>query len=372
VGRPFRAITGVEGLSLIPLQLELPVRANEAAALAEVVFEVAGGKRLNDDLRGRIASRADLLAMQTIVAHCGSLEADPIHPSSYLMAIDGVREGIAKPYLLRIATATAPASGLFQKSILIGRMRPGGGREIVINATPFGPENREGLHTFAEQVDRVFLPRLQGASPCIASPNPEAFAEFRAIQRSGGLNWASFTTTIEAALCGAIRAGWREGYSVQSPPISLLHLSHAENHVLDSAGCTKFVFDVAALPAAERLHAVEMMCGFLTKVRAGQSSWKKFDLEISWLSSTEPTPAEEIADLLGALRGEGRIAQAASPRFGADAEKAVEAIRHAGAVVSLSSMEPAFAEIAKACDGRVQCVAAPGANLRELVALIRG
>ena len=356
------------------MQLELPVRANEAAALAEVIFEVVSGKRLSDDLRGRIASRAELLGMRTIVPHCGSLEADPIHPSSYLMAIDGVRDGVVKPYLLRIATATAPASGLFQKSILIGRMRPGGGREIVINATPFGPEDREGLHTFAEQVDRVFLPRLQGTSPSIASPDAGAFAAFRSIMKSGGLNWASFTTTVEAALCGAIRAGWRDGYSVQSSPIALANMEHAENQALDAMGCTKFVFDVAGLNASDRLHAVEKMCGFLTKLRSGQSSWKKFDMEISWLSSVAPTPVEEIADLLGSLRAEGRIAQAASPRFGPDPLKAVEAIRHAGAVVSISmaSDEPAFAEIAKACDGRVQCVARSGADMRELVETIRG
>ena len=38
--------------------MDLPVKASEAAALAELIFAHAGSKPLNDDLRNRLAGRA--------------------------------------------------------------------------------------------------------------------------------------------------------------------------------------------------------------------------------------------------------------------------------------------------------------------------
>jgi hypothetical protein len=103
--------------------------------------------------------------------------------------------------------------------MLIGRMRPGGGREIVINAVPFNFTDRESVRTFAEQVDPTFLPRSQGPQSAIVvegSDSAAAFRAFRAILKSSGLNLAAIAGDYDIALWSAIRAGWREGWNAQS------------------------------------------------------------------------------------------------------------------------------------------------------------
>src|SRR5450432_4283142 len=116
---------------MITLPIDLPIRASEAGDLADVIFEQAETRRLTDDLRNRIGGRIGNLRLETIVAHTGSLSPDPVHPSAFFLAVDGVREGISKPWLLRIADANTPSSALFPKAILIGRMRLANRREIV-------------------------------------------------------------------------------------------------------------------------------------------------------------------------------------------------------------------------------------------------
>src|SRR5713226_4991660 len=152
-------------MSSIPLVL--PLRANEAAALADVVYQQMEGRQvdarpLTDDLRHRFAARIANLGIETFTPFPGSLQQDPIHPSTYYIAVDAIGEGKTRPLLLRIALSSSPASGLFPGAMLIGRMRPGGEREIVINAIPFDSTDHANIRTFAEQVDRAFLPRPQG------------------------------------------------------------------------------------------------------------------------------------------------------------------------------------------------------------------
>ena len=48
-----------------------------------------------------------------------TLAADPVHPSTYYLAIDGRNN---ESLLLHIATASAPTSGVFPGALLIGRM----------------------------------------------------------------------------------------------------------------------------------------------------------------------------------------------------------------------------------------------------------
>ncbi len=200
-------------MTMIPLVL--PLRANEAAALADLVYQQLEGNPLTADLRNRFAGRLPALGLETFTPFPGSLARDPIHPSTYYVAID-TQSGAM---LLRIALASSPASGLFPGAMLIGRMRPGGGREIVINAVPFHFTDRESLHTFAEQVDRTFLPRSQGPVPAIVVEGPdfgEAFRAFRAILKSTGLNLAAIAGDYDTALWSTIRAGWREGWNAQT------------------------------------------------------------------------------------------------------------------------------------------------------------
>jgi hypothetical protein len=196
------------------IPLVLPLRANEAAALADLVYQQLEGQPLTADLRNRFAGRLPQLAIETFTPYPGSLARDPIHPSTYYIAIDT----LSAPMLLRIALASSPASGLFPGAMLIGRMRPGGGREVVINAVPFDSSDRENVRTFAEQVDRAFLPRPQGPQSAIVVEGPDfaaAFRAFRAILKSTGLNLAAIAGDFEVALWSAIRAGWREGWNAQ-------------------------------------------------------------------------------------------------------------------------------------------------------------
>ena len=200
-------------MSLIPLVL--PLRANEAAALADLVYQQLEGQPLTTDLRNRFAGRVTQLAIETFTPFSGSLARDPIHPSTYYIAIDTP----SAPMLLRIALASSPASGLFPGAMLIGRMRPGGGREIVINAVSFSSSDREHIRTFAQQVDRAFLPRPQGPQSAIVSEGPDfgaAFRAFRAILKSTGVNLAAISENFDTALWSAIRAGWREGWNAQT------------------------------------------------------------------------------------------------------------------------------------------------------------
>lgn len=352
------------------------MRANEAAALAEVIFQQVDGRRLNDDLRNRAAGRAALLGLETIVPYLGSLQNDPIHPTSYFLALDAVRAGLARPYLLRIATSSAPSSGLFQKSILIGRMRPGGGREIVINAIPFDPATHpESIRIFAREVDRAFLPKPSGTAFTIFSPDPDAFGRFKAIQQEGSLNVAGFAGEWVSGVFRAIRAGWRDGYTAPAPPIVLgaPGAPPVLDDVLARVGYTKLILDVARLDLRSRKDAVCHAFDTCIKANAGEQwSWRRPDLEIAWTSAEEPTSCEEITSLLAELRESGRPVQSASPRFGASPNLAiVEMIRAGGVAVSVSSTEPLLEEIARASGGRVHCSAEPGEDLKALVKRIR-
>jgi uncharacterized membrane protein len=147
--------------------MDLPVKASETAALAELIFTHAEGKSLNDELRNRLAGRAGLLQLSSFKPYFGSLARDPAHPSTYYLAVDGRN---SQPLLLHIALATAPTSGIFPNPLLIGRMRAAG-REIVVNSIPFASKDWENVSRYAEQVDSAFLPRPQGARPAIAVGN---------------------------------------------------------------------------------------------------------------------------------------------------------------------------------------------------------
>src|SRR5260370_13623260 len=164
--------------------MDLPVKASDAASLAELVFAHAEGKALTDDMRNRLAGRVAGLQLATIKPYFGSLAQDPVHPSSYYLAVDG-RD--SQPLLLHIALASAPTSGVYPRALLIGRMRAAG-REIVVNSIPFSSKDWENVSQYTQQIDRAFLPRPQGATPAIArahrhpeTGSPAAFERLRAL-----------------------------------------------------------------------------------------------------------------------------------------------------------------------------------------------
>src|SRR5262245_14838908 len=278
--------------TVTPIPMDLPVKASEAASLAELVLALAEGKSLTDDLRSRLAGRAAPRELATIKPYFGSLASDPVHPSTYYLAVDG-RD--AQPLLLHIAPASAPTSGVFPNALLIGRMRAAG-REIVVNSIPFSSHDWENVSLYAYQIDRAFLPRPQGARPAIAVGNrhpeislPAAFEAFRTILKNTGVNMASTSqlsatremTTDEAiaardgenpvaaghtrvsirhlyhaGLWAAIRAGWREGYNAEAdhfivsgntPDEIARSVDSAKEAIRHAAGYTKFTTDTSRL-----------------------------------------------------------------------------------------------------------------------------
>ena len=259
--------------------------------MAELIFEHAEGKKLTDDVRNRLAGRAAQIKFESLKPYLGSLEKDPVHPSSYYVAVDGTT-----PLLLHIALAAAPTGSLYPKSLLIGRMRTGRGREIVINAIPFAATDRENVRKYAEQVDRAFLPRPQGPQAAIAVGNrhpeislPAAFDAFRGILKNRGMNLAStvqLSATREmttedaldardgedplaaghtrvsirhlyhAGLWTAIRTGWREGYTAEADHVIVTgntreeiarSVEAAKEAIRHAAGYTKFTTDTSRL-----------------------------------------------------------------------------------------------------------------------------
>ena len=266
---------------MMTVPLELPLRASEAAALADLILQMGERQPLSPELRSRLLSRIPSLGLESVRPFMGSLVKDPTHASTYYLAVDGVSSaGVVQPFLLHMALSSAPASAHFAKPILIGRMRPGGGREIVVNAIPFGPGDIEAVRTFGEQVDRGFLPRPQGhlssISTTIEDPFrdlPQAFEayaaaldEFRAnlaapirVEDSGEALEASYAW----ALWAAIRAGWREGYTIEA----CLHITGDDgasfeqfrSFIRQASAYTKFTLDLTPLiEAAEGIRFADL------------------------------------------------------------------------------------------------------------------
>jgi hypothetical protein len=205
--------------------------------------------------------------------YVGSLSADPIHPSAYFIAVDGLAQSTVQPVLLRIAAASTPASALFPKALLIGRMRAGLGPEVVVSAVPFGSEDHDNVRRFAAEVESAFLPRPQSIrtpfTVAASKPGdvfPGAFQALRYLLRNRGLNYAAFSPvtstpkslrdTATAAIWAAIRAGWRDGFT--------LELEASSELSPEAAVYTTFVADPGLEPA-------------LAASKAGAGTWKRFD-----------------------------------------------------------------------------------------------
>ena len=276
--------------------MDLPVKASEVAALADLIFQHAEGKPLSDDLRNRLSARAAALDLTTLRPHLGSLDRDPENAATYYCAVDGMNAAGEQPLLLHLSLASAPSSALFPKPLLIGRMRPGGGREVVVSAVPFGSHDRQNVRAFAANVEPRFLPRPQGALSAIAVGNrhpeislPAAFDAFRTLLKSTGLNLSSTVQlsatremTLEKSLAGrngetpaaaghtrvsiahlydtglwaAIRAGWREGYNAEADHFIVTgetgndvarSIEMVKESILEASGYTKFTTDTSRL-----------------------------------------------------------------------------------------------------------------------------
>ncbi len=236
---------------MTPVPLSLPVRPSEAAEVANLVFELAERRPLTDEVRNRIGARIAALGLEDLTPLVGSLARDPVHHSTYYLVVD-VAGGT--PQLLHIALASAPTSGVFQKPLLICRVRRAGGPEAVINAIPFGPQDAEALDKYVGRVDSAFLPRPQGQHAALvvapawpAAGMAAAFDAFRAIRKRSGKNVAAVETAqpdFGVGLRVAVRAGWRDGYSAG---ITLRAGETSREAVREASRFTRFRIETASV-----------------------------------------------------------------------------------------------------------------------------
>lgn len=242
---------------MTPVPLTLPLRPSEATELASLVFELAERRPLTDEIRNRIAARLVPLHFESFTPHMGSLARDPVHHSTYYVAVD-VADAEAPPQLLHMALATAPTSSVFHKPLLIGRVRRAGGPEIVINAIAFGPSNVETLEKFVTRVDSALLPRPLGSRAVVVAAPADpaagmaaAFEAFRKIFKRTGRNLAAVETVPQSFVAGlyaAVRAGWREGYS---SAVTFRAVDTGRDDIREAARFTRFRIDVGDLIADE-------------------------------------------------------------------------------------------------------------------------
>jgi len=406
-----------------PVPLDLPLRPSEAAELAILIFEQAERKPLNDEVRNRLTARAAVLRLETVTPYFGSLVRDPVHPSTYYLAIDA---GRGEPMLLHLAPATAPTSSIFYKPLLIGRMRRPSGPEIVINAVPFGPSDCENLEKFVSQIGAAFLPRPQGLRPAIAVSGglAAAFDAFRAILKRSGKNLAATAANPAASgrdfyyagLCAAIRAGWREGYSAGiHVVVAGDNLDAARETIRNAAGFTRFSIDTSCLfretgngaaledrawildefvrpfeigdavyeftpPDVLRLASKfgpalkinEQLHESIRQARSALKTGRSFDFEPSLEGAATVTTPQELIFWLHWLKARGHGAQLAAPNLGGDgvAERLKEfaaIARHYQCTLSIRSGAGHSAEaletIARATVGRVNYTISPELRL---------
>jgi hypothetical protein len=376
-----------------PVPLDLPLRPPEAAELANVVFSLAERKPLNDEVRGRVASRLAAVRFESLRPYALSLDRDPVHHSTYYMAIDGQS---SEPLLLHMAPAAAPTSAIFPKPLLIGRMRQANGPEMILNAIPFGPADQENIERFAAEIDQAFLPRAQASRPAVvAGATPAAFEAFRRIFKSSRKNIAAIEAQpgesprsfYYAGIWAAIRSGWREGYTAGvSLAVDTADGDSLRDTIAEAAPLTRFAVNVSSLigtraPAAELpafdtgpdwefsraelstlatkyaapVKAAERAHELIRQARAAQKITRPFDFELSLENAPEPTSPQELIFCLGWLKARGHAAQLVAPRIGggSDLTALAAAARFAQCTLTLDAESTDLGAIARATAGRV-------------------
>jgi hypothetical protein len=290
---------------MTPVPLDLPLRPAEATEIASLIFDLAERKPLTDDLRNRIAARAAPLKLESLTPCFGSLVRDPVHHSSYYLAID-VKKG--PPQLLHMALATAPTSSVFDKALLIGRVRSTMGLEVLINAVPFGPSDTVNIDQFAAKIEPS-VPVVTGSATTLFATGPEAgFEAFRSILKRTRKNVAGIAAPYHTAVWAAIRAGWRHGYGAAvelrvSDEISF----HIARETIRQFPCYSRFMVSASLPDVQRLSAQ------IRQARSSAKLTRPFELGIS-LEDRFATP-DELALCLQKLQDAGHPTQVAAVKL---------------------------------------------------------
>lgn len=303
---------------MTPVPFELPLKPNEAASLADLLFQQLDGKPLTEDQRGRFAGRLNTLATPTIAVYAGSLSADPIHASTYYLAVDGLHHNAVTPLLLRIAPSSAAATGVFPKSLMIGRVRPHGQREVVISAVPFDAGDADNVRAFVENIDKAFLPRALGAQPVhivrtsSTAGLQSAFESFRALPKQTLV--AVETDHFWRAVWAAIRAGRRDGYGLGV----CLPSSDSLRAVEEAPLFTKYV-----IAGRADVSGAIAVIDHVRRVKSGLANiyTRTVDFELAVQDAAELAPA------LAALKAQGRNVHSVSAAHMASAETTWEEIR---------------------------------------------
>lgn len=321
--------------------MELPVRPGEAAAVAELVIRHLSIRRLSEGTRNRLSGEVATLGLTSIRPYFGSLESDPVHRDVYYLYVDGLLESQPEPFLLRLAAASSPASALFPGAILIGRMQPRPGPEIVVNAirlTPYGASGGvSAIDTYVQKIARTFLPRPQGTLPSITVPCGfseasilAAFTAFRSIFRETGINMAAplsvsarqaepgaVERAYTVAVSAALRAGWREGYTAELNGLDANAPDGCKDLVRSASGYSKFGINLR-LSASDSsfisaLEAAAALVDLIRSVKAASPANRMFDIELNLAGSPAPTTPEEMLFCLQWMKSRGQPVQFVAP-----------------------------------------------------------
>jgi hypothetical protein len=243
--------------------MDIAINLGGAAALAEVVFEALPGRTLDDQTRASIAARLSGVTLSGLHVHTRSLAPDPLDNSAVYVAVDAVETGKTTPALLRLALSSR-AGDRFRGRVLIGRLRTTKGREVIVDAVPFGPADYDNIAAFVELVDSGLSPRPQGANPALVVSGGSgdtlalAFEAYRTVLRRTGWNAAAIACPgspatpsgadrREEAVWAAVRAGWREGYGVETHHVLSNDGGGSEDLIRHAAAFTKFRIDTSRL-----------------------------------------------------------------------------------------------------------------------------
>jgi hypothetical protein len=244
--------------------MQIPIRPSEAAALADIVVQELEESSVSDATRTRVAARLSGGGLSGLQPYPGSLTADPVHNAVWYVAADAIEGGQSTPLMIRLALEPH-SDEVFRDATPIGRMRLSDGREVIVDAVPFGPADHDNIALFIERVDPAFRPRPHGAGPALVviggdSPNGLApvFDAYRTVLRRTGWNAAAVAYTgapdegssadrWHATVWAAIRAGWRDGYSFEAHHIAVSETDSVEEQIRGTSGYTKYRLDMSPL-----------------------------------------------------------------------------------------------------------------------------
>jgi hypothetical protein len=168
------------------------------------------------------------------------------------------------------------------------------------------------VETFAARINSAFYPKPQGARTTITvgEDYPAAFDIFRAIQKRTGKNFAALSGDYHAAMCAAIRAGWRNGYTAAADLGTVADISGRE-------GFSRYAVGIPG--GANGIEDAEKVYQQIRQARGTLKISRAFDLQ---LDAAVPMTAQVLRSTVECLKERGHAPQLVDP--GTVAEKDFE------------------------------------------------